>query len=122
MSAQELIKDLEGLENSEKIDILEAVIKGMKEKLELLTDEQNRIYKEVGVGFKTSLGSIVTLKSRKSTSIDAEMFWLTDKDKYLEFAQEGKLTVPASCIKTLDQNSPYITTKVSEWYTLKESE
>lgn len=119
MNVIEMIEDMSEMVVEERLDLLESIIKDCKEELEILIAEQKRLFDEVGVGFITASGSEVVRKTRKSTSIDVEMFYLTDKDKYLMLAEEGKLTVPSAAIKTLDQDCPYITTSVSEWYALK---
>ena len=119
MNVIEMIEDMSEMVVEERLDLLESIIKDCKEELEILIAEQKRLFDEVGLGFITASGSEVVRKTRKSTSIDVEMFYLTDKDKYLMLAEEGKLTVPSAAIKTLDQGSPYITTSVSEWYALK---
>lgn len=119
MNVEEMIEDMGGLEVEERLDLLDAVIVSCKEELEILLAEQKRLFEEVGVGFVTASGRKVLKKTRKSTSIDVEMFRLTDKGRYMQFAEEGKLAVPSACIKELDQDSPYITTSVSEWYALQ---
>lgn len=101
------------------IEILASEISELKETLETLEAKQKELMEEVGEGFITSRGRTVLKRSRTTNKVDLEMFFLTDKDIYLEFANQGKLTVPASCIKELDPESPYISQSVTEYYTLK---
>lgn len=101
------------------IEILADEISELKEKLEILENKQKELMAEAGDGFTTSGGRRVSRNTRRTKKVDLEMFFMTDKDKYMAFANEGKLTVPASCIRELDEDSPYISETVSEFYTLK---
>lgn len=101
------------------IEILADEISELKEKLEILENKQKELMAEAGDGFTTSGGRRVSRSTRRTKKVDLEMFFMTDKDKYMAFANEGKLTVPASCIRELDEDSPYISETVSEFYTLK---
>lgn len=119
MDVYEMIEDMKNLTLGDRLDLLESVISDCKEELEILIEEQKKLFDEVGEGYTTASGSKVVKRTRKSTSIDVEMFRLIDNVTYLKLAEEGMLTVPSKAIKTLDQDSPYITSSVNEWYTLK---
>lgn len=119
MAVDDIVSVVSGSKPERALDILASVIDEYKADLATLEALQKQLMEEAGEGFVTQSGGRVVKRSRTTQSIDVEMFYLTDKDAYLKFAQEGKLTVPVACIKELEGDRPYITKKTSEYFTLR---
>ena len=99
MNAEDILDIVSRTTIGNGIEILSSEIEELKEELDMLETKQRELMEEAGEGFVTSQGRTVLKRTRTSNKIDLEMFFLTDKEKYLDFANQGKLTVPASCIK-----------------------